>query len=223
MNLAAKLIYMNKLFLIKLAIINLTLVGSAWAAEEEMSYDEIVANFNTSSRTSASEVRDPFDDVRIQAGLGLASSFIQVKPENAGRASGVLNGVEAHFAIDLFSNNWQAEGAVRSFQTERINPNLYVGLKEFDLAVYYTHFMTSGWSSQFGAGLAARYMHVRDLNETTNQTDYTTPASIFSARLLKAIGRQVHVGADLSYRGALIEETVDKSSLNAGLRMNLIF
>lgn len=187
---------------------------------EEMNFDDIVSDLRGSTEGKLGPV-DPFDDIMIHAGLGLATSYLSVRPEMGGRQTGFLTGVEANFGIDLFSRSWQAETSLRSFNSEKFSNDFTASLKEFDLKIMHTLSISSKMKLRMGGGLAARYMKV-DSNLAV-QNEYTTPASIFDGALRAQLTPALGIGAEVSLRNALISESIDRSSLNAALRLDAQF
>lgn len=190
-------------------------------ADDEMNFDAIVEELGGSSRTGAPEDRDPFSTVKIHASLGMTAAYVDVEPERGPGASGLLAGAEATLGIDLFSPQWQAEGALRSFNSERLDAETTVSLKEFDLKILHTLPLASKLKMQLGAGLAARYMNVK--SPYTNGSEYTTPASILGVGFKFQLSKVVGLGIEGSFRTALVDDTVDKSAINGSLRLNAVF
>ncbi len=202
----------------------LTLVTGPWTvalANEEVGYDDIIQDLQGSTRTSVETPPDPFDTVMIHATVGVVSSRIQIEQSEIGSASAFLNGAEAGFGIDLFSPNWQAEGSARSFNSERIGDKGQVSLKEFDLRIMNTSYLNRHWRLRLGGGLAARYLQLS--TPTLGVQRSTTPSSLFASALMVQVTKSLAVGADFSWRSALITETPDRSALNAGLRLDAQF
>lgn len=191
-------------------------------SEDLVDYDQIISDLKGSTESKLPEVStDPFDNVMLHAGVGLATSYIRVRPELGKSHSGFLTGVEANFGIDLFSKNWQAETSLRSFNSEQFTPDLNVSLKEFDLKIMNTQPVAGKLKLRLGAGLAARYMNVS--SPQAKQTEYTTPASIFDGALRAQITPNIGIGGELSLRTALISESIDRSAMNAAIRLDAQF
>ncbi len=188
--------------------------------DEWIGYESIINDLKGSTTTKIQPM-DPFDSLWMHAGLGFATSHVQVRPENGKAAQGFLTGVEANFGIDLFSRVWQAETSLRSFNTESLSPDLRVALKEFDLKVMHTSTLSSKLKLRLGGGLAARYMKAH--SHTTRFSEYTTPATILNAALRTQMTSTLGLSADVSLRNAMIAETVDRSALNASLRLDAQF
>ncbi|MEO0335015.1 MAG: hypothetical protein AAF202_01380, partial [Pseudomonadota bacterium] len=164
------------------------------------------------------------ENVKLHSSVALATSFITIRPEEAGYISGFLRGVEFNFGIDLLSEDWLAEVSVRSYQPDDINSDTQISMREFDLKVTYESRLSRSIKGRFSGGLAARYLRFISRNQEEVLRDrYTTPASIFSAGLAFSLTKVLSLGADLSYRTALIDDSVDRSSLDAALRIGAEF
>lgn len=190
-------------------------------ADEVMDYDAIIEDLNGSSRMEFAEDRDPFSKVKIHASLGMTASYIDVEPEYGPGASGILAGAEATLGIDLFSAAWQAEGAIRSFNSEKLDADTSVSLKEFDLKILHTLPLSAKLRMQLGGGLAARYMNVR--SPFTAGSDYTTPASILGLGFKFQLNKVIGIGLEGSVRTALVDDTIDRSAVNGSIRLNALF
>lgn len=189
---------------------------------ELMDYDSIVrelTNTGTNRAQTKALPSDPFASIMLHGGIGLASTFGSVTHQGS-RINMDQRGFQAALGIDLFSETWLAEGTARSFTS--INYGRYgVGLKEFDLKLYYRNRMTSNVGLRVGTGLAARYLTISAPNSA--EVVYTTPSSIFALGAEYYVGRAVSIGAELSARNSLISETVDKSSIDATVRLDTHF
>ena len=204
------------------AMVALALVQSQ-ARAQDAGYNSIVNEL--SSSTAWPPEGDPLDSVKLHAGLGMATSYVNVEPEHGKTVGGLLAGIETSFGIDLLSNYWLAEGSVRSFNNDHLTRGTIVGLKEFDLKVIYHDTLASQFSYRFGTGLAARYLTLSSTlgERLTDQERYTTPSAIFLVGLSARISGMISVGTDFSLRTAMISDTVDKTALNAALRLDAQF
>ncbi len=206
--------------------------------DDFVSYDQIVKELSQATTSSTRSVlpkvtEDPLANVLIHGGVSFTNSYLSISPSNDSQTvTGFHSGIEATIGIDLFSRNWRAEGSVRSFGSDKIQ-NHEVSLKEFDLKLVYQDLWANRLYYRLGGGMAARYLKHRQLagEEVTpsaagdlNQTiEYTTPSSIFFVGLGVDIAKRFSIGAELSYRGALIDETIDKSAFDAAFRIDAHF
>ena len=193
--------------------------------ENLVGYDSIVRDLSSSTFTRrATPGGMTLEDVKIHSGVGIATSFITIQPEAGGYVTGFLRGVEFNFGIDLMSESWLAEVAVRSYQPDDIDTDTQISMREFDLKVTHRSALSRSLTGRFSAGLAARYLRFFSRNQDLVDRDrYSTPASILSAGLQLQVTRVLSFGTDLTYRAALIDESVDRSSADATLRVNAEF
>lgn len=195
------------------------------AAEYRHSYDDIVEQLSSGGRSRTQVQGDPLDQIQIHGGVAFASSYVSITPPHEKAVSGMLKGFEASFGIDLFSRHWMAEGAVRSYGSEKLSRQQEADLKEFDLKLVYKDRLSPMLLLRVGAGLAARYLNYRSWAEGRGpvEINQVTPASIFLVGFGVPINRTLSLGADLSYRSRLIDDTIDRSSLDIALGINANF
>ena len=98
-------------------ILNSAFVQAQVEDENLLDYDSIVRDLSSSTSQLETPLvsSDPFAQLLFHGGLGYATSYIIVDPENGPVINGVLKGIEFSLGIDLLSRNWMAEGAVRAF------------------------------------------------------------------------------------------------------------
>ncbi len=197
--------------------------GASTDDSSVMGYDQILKDLSGSeagtTRGSASRGEDPFANVMIHGGVGMVSTFGQVKLLKETIQTN-QRGVQAALGIDLFSPNWVAEGTARSFSEESYG-NSSVSLREFDLKLYYKNRITEHVGFRLGGGLAARYMTVE--SQTSGRHNFTTPASIAAGGLELFLAPSVSIGAEMAARSPLINETGDRASMDATVRMDAHF
>ena len=204
-----------------------------WAANEEdddnneVSFDSIVSELKTSTEDikPVQDFNDPWEQIGVYGGLGLAANYLDLQIPGATRTSGILKGLQAHFGIDLFTKYLRAEGAFRAFAQDSIDSNVHASLKEFELRTVLLPAPYAKNTLRLGLGLSARYLDVASrntLNGWRNQST-STPASVLSMGVERKISKNFSVGPDLSYRSALIEDTFDKSSWDFCLKMDANF
>jgi hypothetical protein len=189
-----------------------------------MDYDAIVkelsgpAQAGSSRGRIAAPVSDPLANVLFHGGVGLTTTMARIELEGQ-RIQMDQRGFQAALGIDLFSDHWLAEGTVRSFGG-RDYSSTSVSLKEFDLKVYYHDRLTANVGFRVGGGLSARYLSAFS---PMTEFSYSTPASVAALGLEYFLARSVSIGAELSARNSLIEETVDRSAVDATLRVDTHF
>lgn len=223
------------LFLITFTLLASPLVQAAASVsgdeDGEIGYEDIVKDLSkdvsreekrvseNSSRARARRTgeQSSLDDVMIHGGVGLTQMFGTVGA--ASRVHLAQQGVQATLGIDLFSNNWMAEGAARNF-TARDYDRTAVSLKEFDLKIVYHNTFAPKLQYRLSSGLAARYLKIEGVNGTE---DYKTPSSIFAAGADYLLSRTISIGGELATRSALISETADKNTYDMTLRLDANF
>ena len=213
-----------KNFILLLTISLLPFVAHAQLDNDHISYEGILSELSSSSKAPLSPTQntDPFASIMLHGGVGLVSSYLNVGTKSSS-LSGLLTGVEASFGIDLFSSYWLAEGSIRSFGSDQIAKDLHISLREFDLKLIHRNPLNQHMLMRFGTGLSARYMDASGPLIPEGRLMQTTPAMILMLGLQAYLTRGVSLGADLSYRNPLIEETIDRSSLDASLRLDAHF
>ncbi len=202
--------------------------------DDEIAYEEIVKDLSkdvskeqrraaaadNTSRASArkSGPQTSLDDVMIHGGVGFTQMFGTVN-HGGHRTHISQRGIQATLGIDLFSENWLAEGSARNFSSYDYG-NTNVALKEFDLKVVYHNKFAPKLGFKFGGGMAARYLQI---SNSGGSNDYTTPASVFTGGVELLAARNLTLAGEVSARTALISETVDKKSYDMTLRIDANF
>jgi len=212
-----------KTFLFVSAFFGSTIVQALSLDDTELDFDGIVSELSGQTRAVQSD-SDPFDSILLHAGVGLASSYVNVNPEYGSTRTGMLTGLEATFGIDLFSRNWLAEGAFRSYNSERLSKDLEIDIREFDLKFLYHGSFAKRLEARVGAGVSARYLSIVSSSVgLTSLQNYTTPSSLVFTGMSAQLARPVSLGAEIAYRSTLVSETIDRSSLTASLRLDAHF
>lgn len=223
------------LSILVLAISLITTNVHAYEDEDSvMNFDEIVSQLsqpNTSKYQFSRTGKDPFENVLIHGGVSFISSSITMGGYGIENMSAFHKGVEASMGIDLFSKNWSAEGAVRSFGPQSSNNTEY-RLKEFDIKIIYRNHLAYKSKWKLGFGVSSRYLTVKSLpqnnidevilmNSAPKATEqkFTTPASILSIGTEGYVTDTISIGVEIAYRNSLIEETADISSLEAAFKV----
>ena len=191
------------------------------------SYDSIVSELRASADDRPPVLSsDDFswDEVAIHGGIGLATSWASVSTPNGMVGSGLMKGLTLNFGTNLFTRKLRAEGAFSSYAQEGFTEGLKASLKEFELRLIYMAAMNAKTSLRFGLGIAARYLTL-DAAPAGRWENFqsSTPSSVAMIGFERKITPTVAVGPDLSYRSALISETLDKSAWNASFRLNATF
>lgn len=170
------------------------------------------------------ETSSGLDGIEISAGAGLAFTFLALEGDPNLQSSGLLKGVSAQFGINLFHPSLFAEGAFRSYSTDSLSESVSVGLKEFELRIMHSHLFQKETLFRWGGGLSARYLDVSYRGGSRKEKiEYTTPSAVFSMGVARNFGKAVQIGPDVSYRSALVGDSIDRSSVDLNIRVNARF
>ncbi len=166
--------------------------------------------------------RDPFENVWIHAGVGIAQATQNIDLPNSTSVHLAGRGVQATLGIDILGPFLSAEGSVRNFGESEDSPQgiaTKIALKEFDLKIL-VKTREGRFGLKAGGGLSARYMTVRSGLETF---DITTPASVLQVGGDLYLSPSISLGIDLAARTAMISETFDRSSIDGTIRVDTHF
>jgi hypothetical protein len=209
-------LYMIKKIIFPFALVAFVQIPTISFADDYSDYDSIVEELSSSSRyTASSTSSDPFDQIRFHAGVSLVASRVGLDLPKGLPANTNLRGVQAHLGIDLFSPNWVAQGSVRSFSPEPFLSG-EVSVREFSLEVVHHFRPGSRADLTIGGGMGARYLDITEV-EGPFQKSNTTPVSILSLGLNSNVSSGINIGGNISYRSALVNESVDEDSVDAGI------
>ncbi len=217
-----------RLTLMALGLASLMQLGLGVAAsgneENWVHYDALIKELSQSRedvRTLAPN--DPFDAVKLHAGLGLIGSQIHLSGLSKQKPL-FLNGVELNFGIDLFSTSWLAEGSIRSFATQELSRDIAAQLREFDLQIVYQESLSRKSHYRLSAGMAARYLSLETKTDNVLQRrQVTTPSSILGGLFGVKLGGLMSLNLGLAYRSALISDSIDRSSVDGSVRLDARF
>jgi hypothetical protein len=200
--------------------------------DELLGYDMIIKDLQ--SKTSAplpnsstsraqkyalSEDQDPLGNVLIHAGVGVSALVQTIKLPSGNHSYLNQKGFQATLGIDLFSDNWIAEGAARSFgdSEDKVNTS---SIKEFELKILYHRKINPQLGARLGGGVSGRYLTIQRLDGTL---DYTTPTSVATMGLELFLSDSLSLAFEVSGRQSLIGETIDHSSADGTLRVDTHF
>lgn len=202
-----------------------SIISAPAFADDYLSYDEIIRNLDQ-GRVSAPINRDEdmLDRVRIHTSVGMVGTYVNVAPASGKAFTGLLQGFEASFGIDLFDPSWVTEFGMRSFSEAELNDKqTTLSLREFDLKVVYQPMLTSSLRLRVGAGVAARYLNYDDRLDSKSRKEYVTPASILETGIMAKLTQMLSLGIDLAYRNRLIGDTIDQSALDSTIKADINF
>lgn len=205
--------------------------------EDYIDYDDII-NRLSSSRTTYNKLQgDPFDSIRIHIAVGFVNTVNNIKIVNETYRPS-FNGVQMNLGIDLFSYNWRAEGSIRNFSNLKQDTIDYK-YQEFDLKLIYHQHLNKSWAYYIGGGLSARYLETsyyieqgvntsskpsQSPSSTSNlehiKLKSTTPASILVSGISFVITNSFSLDTEVSYRTAVIQDTIDKSGIDLSFKFS---
>lgn len=185
---------------------------------EEVSYDDLLNELNAKKSSFERKQKDTsLENVRLHAGVGYANSFsnISAQRKNFNRHA---NGIQLSLGMDLFSPNWYSEGIFRNYGLTTSGSE-ELTLREFDLKMGYTNKLESIWSYTLSTGLSNRFLKFSDPTQNID-VDVTTPSMVVSTGFKAQVHNNISLGAELSARTALIDNTADKNSFDFAFRIN---
>lgn len=184
-------------------------------ADEEAGFDSIVRELKTSLKDPAPSAKVDDESTRIIAGAALAGSYV-----DAGAGSTMLSGFDLHLGIELFSPRWTAETSLRSFSTGRVDKTTSISMDEYDIKLVHQGDLQKTLSLRIGGGMSAQYLKTI---QAGNSSSTQTPSLIAMVGVDKTLTPRVSVGPDVSYRLPLVNDSSEKGSLDASLRLNFYF
>lgn len=188
---------------------------------EEVSYEDLVNQLNRKKQSiKQSSAHDPFDALKIHAGLGLITSANQVSTTSGG-GTRYQNGFQLSVGIDLFSPEWAAEAALRNFGQANSGSETR-SLREFDLKMMNRGPLSSGIGYRLGAGLGTRYLKIEDGAQNISVNDSTATGIIFGGFEAFA-SKSMSLGIETGFRTALMNNTADKGALDMMIRLDTYF
>lgn len=199
------------------------LTSTANATEVIRSYDDIISelagsNNRLATATPTQSTGIGLEDVRLHASVGAIASSTQLNGRGELPKSQAMSGAELVLGIDLFSREWLAEGAIRSFQTQDIL-DTSISLREFDLRIVREFKMSRSNHLRFGSGISTRYISFGQAPTDDIGAEYTTPALVALLGYKFNLIESVNLTADITYRPSLISDSIDDGALDGGLRI----
>jgi hypothetical protein len=196
---------------------------NVYAQDEEQvySYDSIVDQLNSSNRTDQADVwDDPYKDVKFHIGAGFSQSILNVKSGSSSNAV-TMSGIEIRFGVNLMNPQWLAEGTLRNYNDNRSDGVNYQ-LREFETKLIHTKPFSKQLFYRVGTGIAARYLKTNIENKAVNK-EYTTPSLILLAGSGMKLTDHIAVSGDVAFKTSMVNDTVDKNTLDFTLRLDTSF
>lgn len=189
--------------------------------EEVYSYDSIVDQLSSSNRTDQTDIwEDPYKDVKFHIGAGFSQSILNVKSGSSSDAV-TMGGIEIRFGINLMNPQWIAEGTLRNYNDNRSDGVKYQ-LREFEAKIVHTKPYAKQLFYRVGTGIAARYLQTNIENRAINK-EYTTPSLILMAGSGMMLTDHISVVGDVAFKTSIVNDTVDKNTLDFTLRLDTSF
>ncbi len=198
-------------------------------------YDSIIHDLNREverpilrARQNARSGDDGLSQVWFHGGVGATMMMQTLDFDDGSKMYLTMKGIQVAGGIDLFSRQWRAEGTLRNFG-ETTEQATHVSVQEFELKILFHDRLPGQLGFHAGAGLSARYMSIHRPfavspvagGPHSNNGDYTTPTSLASGGLDFFLSDRLTIGLELAARDAVVSETIDQSSFDTTLRIDL--
>ena len=213
---------MNKtiiLFLISLLSTNYLQAQESYE-EDSYSYNNIVDQLSSNRTEEPEGFGDFYKNVRFHIGAGFSQSVLNVK-SNGNSDAVTIGGVEIRFGINLLSPEWIAEGTLRNYNDTRSNGVSYQ-LHEFEGKIVNTAPYAKTLFYRVGSGIAARNLKT-NLENKSSKKEYTTPSLILMAGSGMQLTDHIAVVGDVAFKTSIVNDTVDKNTLDFTLRLDTSF
>lgn len=187
---------------------------------EELSYSDLVDQLREKRRRVASPIINPLDDIALHASVAMATSLSSFEVDGRNMTRG-MNGFQIALGIDLFDPSWMAELALRNFGTRESGTESQ-SLREVDLKVLHRVSIGQKLGYRVGAGLSTRYLKFSDPAYDVSLSE-ESPNLIFATGLDSYVTDHVSLGAEIGFRTALVDQSMDKNSVDLMLRLETSF
>lgn len=222
--------YMGKmralLFILAFGLVAAILVKPkiAFAKEdgiEELSYQDLVDQLKAKRKKIIAPKRaNSLDQINLHASLAMATSFNNYRIGDRRLTRG-MNGFQIGLGIDLFNPQWMAELALRNFGTRDSGTESHA-LREVDLKVLHKQSLGSKLGFRAGTGLSTRYIRFTDPAYGVNVSE-ESPNLILTGGLDSILNEAVNIGAEISLRSALVDQSSDRNSADLMIRLETSF
>lgn len=187
------------------------------------SYDEIVdklSNYETTELSKNPAYRGELRSFsRAHIGLGLAQTFFDADATALDSNMQNQGGLAINIGVDVLSHKWGIEGSYSNFGTNNVDAT-QIKLREFSLKGLYKPTLSKNWSMRVGMGFSSRFLNI---NNPATSEEYKTPSAVFVMGLDSYINSFVSIGADFSFKTAMIDDTIDKNSADVSFRVDTHF
>ncbi len=187
------------------------------------SYDEIVTKLSSYESVE----RDPNpayrSDIRTfsraHIGLGIAQTFFDADAAALDSSMQNQGGLLINVGVDVLNQHWGLEGSYTNFGTQNTSGS-EIKLREFAIKGLYKPSLNKTWSLRLGLGVSSRFL---DINNPSTNEAYKTPSGLFLFGVDSYISKFISVGADLNFKTAMIDDTIDKNSVDLAFRVDTHF
>lgn len=194
---------------------------AAEAGVEELSYQDLVDQLKAKRRKPVAPRRaHQLDEINLHASIAMAASFNNYRVQDRSLSRG-MNGFQIGLGIDLFSPQWMAELALRNFGTRESGTESHA-LREVDLKVMHRQSLGAKLGFRAGTGLSTRYIRFTDPIHNVSVSE-ESPNLIVAGGLDSFLTDRVNVGAELSLRTALVDQSLDRNSADLMVRLETSF
>ena len=195
---------------------------SAYAFDEYEGYDDIVDRLTSDDDTFYNGYTlYGAQFTKAHAGIGMSQTFY-----NSSSAGGDSNG-QRHggmmiaLGVDLLSRKWSVEGAFHNFGRSQ-GDNASFQLKEVALKLLYKPNIVRSWFLRVGGGLSSRFLQVTRYNDQSISKQ-ETPSMLGTVGVDTYITNGISFGIDLNLKNSLIQDTIDRRSVDVSLRLDTHF
>ena len=200
----------------------LFVISNVSAADYE-NYDEIV---NKLSRYTSEELRESSPTglevrsfSRAHIGMGFSQTFFDADAPALNSSLQNQGGLLINVGVDLFSPRWGLEGSYSNFGTQNTS-NSTIQLREFAIKGLYKPALNASWNMRLGLGMSSRFLDVENAQTAVN---YRTPSGLFLFGIDSYINSFISVGADINFKTAMINDTIDRNSVDLAFRVDTHF
>lgn len=198
--------------------------ANAYESSEEdyYNYDTIVDQLRYKSPEEQAAIdSNLYDDIYFHVGAGFSQSILNIRG-NSQSDTVSMNGIEMKGAINLFNPFWLAEGTIRNFNNTNGSKASYK-LREFELKVSRFTPMSRNWLYRVTTGLAARFLKTNIDTNDGSIKNYSTPSLILGGGLGYNLNPRMSLIGDVAFKASMINDTVDRNTLDFTLRLDTRF
>ncbi len=196
---------------------SISVTVTALASTEDDYTPTTRASINREDETSI------FDETRIHGGVALLQSYQDFMIAPGMRERGGIRGFELSLGVDLFSQNWIAEGVVMSFPEASI-ADTTMSANAFELRMLYEKPIFYGVTVKGGVGLGSRSYNLKTkarvgTNIIDTDKSFSSGATVFVLGLEYWPSGEVSAGVEVSNHLPMASGD-DPSSVDLGIKLS---